>query len=214
MEIDSLRRGLDEVLSAQRAREELSGHRAEAMAEELAGARQALHRLEAESEGCRGQLQSLGGAVQELSRARQDQAAQQEAVSRELADARASMQRLQAQSEDFQSRLQSQMQEMERLRAEKSECARAHEACARDRALLFQRLQEVESGLSEARSQPGAPDRFGGVWETSVCRFSSSRSSSYAIITDRVFAPVPCYNNSGAISDARHICGTALKASH
>eukprot|EP00439_Symbiodinium_sp_Y106_P083102 s614_g22.t3 len=104
MEIDSLRRGLDEVLSAQRAREELQGHRAEALAEELAGARQAVHRLE-------------------------------------------------AQSEDFQSRLQSQMQEMERMRADTQECLRENDACARERALLSQRLQEVEAGLGDVRNQ-------------------------------------------------------------
>ena len=67
--------------------QELQGQRAEALAEELAGARQAVHRLEAESEGWRSQLQNLGAAMQELSRARQDQATQQEVVSRELADA-------------------------------------------------------------------------------------------------------------------------------
>ena len=153
MEIDALRRNLDEILHAQRAREELSGHRAEALAEELAGARQSLQRLEAESEAYRSQLQNLGGAVQELSRARQDQAAQQDAAARELADARASMQRLQAQCEDSQSRLQSQMQELERMRADRQEYLRENEACARDRAALWQRLQEVEAGLNDARSQ-------------------------------------------------------------
>ena len=202
MEIDSLRRGLDEVLSAQRAREELpsppvqpssaknprpaafssprpslctvgcrawrfeqelQGHRAEALAEELAGARQAVHRLEAESEGWRSQLQNLGSAMQELSRARQDQATQQEVLSRELADARASMQRMQAQSEDFQSRLQSQMQEMERMRADTQECLRENDACARERALLSQRLQEVEAGLGDVRNQPGPHCRGASV---------------------------------------------------
>ncbi|CAE7876586.1 ftsH, partial [Symbiodinium sp. KB8] len=83
---------------------ELQGQRAEALAEELAGARQAVHRLE-------------------------------------------------AQSEDFQSRLQSQMQEMERMRADTQECLRENDACARERALLSQRLQEVEAGLGDVRSQ-------------------------------------------------------------
>ena len=65
------------------------------------------------------------------------------------------MQRMQAQSEDFQSRLQSQMQEMERMRADTQECLRENDACARERALLSQRLQEVEAGLGDVRSQPG-----------------------------------------------------------
>ncbi|CAE7532636.1 ftsH [Symbiodinium sp. CCMP2592] len=196
MEIDSLRRGLDEVLSAQRAREELpspppsselQGHRAEALAEELAGARQAVHRLEAESEGWRSQLQNLGSAMQELSRARQDQATQQEVLSRELADARASMQRMQAQSEDFQSRLQSQMQEMERMRADTQECLRENDACARERALLSQRLQEVEAGLGDVRNQPGLREHGIEIEKLKAVRVSITKLHKVVQLNPRAF---------------------------
>eukprot|EP00913_Durusdinium_trenchii_P031507 g29499.t1 len=152
-EMQNLRKALSDMMQSQRATEEHAGRQVDALAGELADARAAIQRFEAETGGWQSQIRSLNHAVEELARAKQEQAAHQDAAHRELAEARSAMQRLQLQSDDFQSRLQSQAQEMERLRAEKQECAREHEACARDRALLSQRLQDVEGILNELRGQ-------------------------------------------------------------
>lgn len=152
-ELQAMRKALSDIMAAQKHTEEQSGRHVDALAGELADARMAVQRLEAESGAWQSQLQGLRGMVDELARARQEHSAQQDAAQRDLADARSAMQRLQLQSDDFLNRMQSQAQEMERLRIEKQDCASAHAECARDRASLAQRLQEVENGLNDARHQ-------------------------------------------------------------
>lgn len=158
-EMQALRKALSDMMQAQRHNEEQSaqsGRHVDALAGELADARAALQRVEAESGAWQSQLRGLNAAVEELARAKQEQVAQQDATQRELAEARNALQRLQFQNDDVLNRLQSQAQEMERLRAEKQDSASAHAECARDRASLAQRLSAVESGLTDAQNQRGS----------------------------------------------------------
>eukprot|EP00931_Biecheleriopsis_adriatica_P002426 TRINITY_DN10327_c0_g1_i1.p1 TRINITY_DN10327_c0_g1~~TRINITY_DN10327_c0_g1_i1.p1 ORF type:complete len:635 (-),score=155.44 TRINITY_DN10327_c0_g1_i1:13-1893(-) len=156
-ELDELRAALSQAAQARQRNEEQSVQHAEVMASELADAKGALQRLQSESEGWRSQLQGLGRAVDDLTRAgkaSEELAAQrlQSAVG-ELAEARGSMQRLEAQMEGWQSRLQGQAQEIESLRCAKQECARAHEACERERAELSRRQDQAEAALADVRRQ-------------------------------------------------------------
>ncbi|CAK9016373.1 Hypothetical protein SCF082_LOCUS13152 [Durusdinium trenchii] len=161
-EMQNLRKALSDMMQSQRATEEHAGRQVDALAGELADARAAIQRFEAETGGWQSQIRSLNHAVEELARAKQEQAAHQDAAHRELAEAQ-EMERLQD-VEGILNELRGQLREhgleIDRLKVAHQECASARLEMQRqmqklhdDHGRLGCQISEVQSAVSRLRQE-------------------------------------------------------------
>jgi len=199
---EELRRALQELSAAQRE-SAAQAERSEGLGRELSALRQAVERLQAEGDDCRGRLQrhdvdldDLRHAEQENARFRADFQRSQREQDEEIARCRAELRDLAQQQREALDRLERQASDLERLRAERREDARAQAELAQEQRAVHEALGKVRAELQDLAGRvaglPGQLKRLRDEMPRLAARAAQEALEGMRLPEPRALTPPPC----------------------